>query len=242
MAADNGILVIFDLDDTLIESHKTFDPFEDAYLERHGLSYSAEEKRQKFIGAAYDAVIVTLREDFRRASGGRDLPDDFEAGLVGAYRSAIETGFELTTGTPELLQWLREEGVAHCIASNSLRRSLPCKLETSGLHAHFNFHAEAGPRNAFCRDEVARGKPAPDLYLHAAREMGGFDPSRCIVVEDSAPGIEAGLAAGMHVIGFTGAFGRGDDEHEILLSAGAHATVSDMAEIRHIVARIAAPQ
>lgn len=225
------LLVIFDLDDTLIESHKTFEPHEDAFLRSHGLVYTWEEKQEKFVGAAYSHFMNILRDDFNRLHG-RDLPEDFEQGLHAAYRTAIESGFELTAGTPGFLEWLRDEKIAHCVASNSPRRSLPRKLETSGLHAHFNFHAHAGPRSAFCLDDVQRGKPAPDIHLLAAREMGGYAPDECIVVEDSAPGIQAGLAAGMFVIGFAGAHGRAAGEQQRLQAAGAHITVTDMAEIR----------
>lgn len=241
MQDKSRILVIFDLDDTLIQTRKAFEPHENAFLRSYGLFYSSEEVREKFVGIAYESFVKTLRDDFRRAHG-RDVPPAFEQDLLAMYGRAIEGGIERTDGADDLLQWLRDENVSHCIATNSRKAALPRKLEKSGLDAHFNFHAHGnGFRNAFSMEEVARGKPAPDLFWHVAREMGGFDLNQCVVVEDSATGITAGRAAGMYVIGFAGSYGRNADEPQRLRAAGAHVVVRDMADIRAIVAARRAP-
>lgn len=236
MSAGGRILVIFDLDDTLIESRKAFEVCENQFFSRYGLTYTPEERKEKFIGVSMQVSLKHLRDDFRRVNGA-DAPPDFENEILAMYDEVIENGFEMTSGAAELLDWLKQESVPHVIASNSRKTALPRKIATSGLTPWFNFHAHTGQRNAFSADEVAAGKPAPDLFWHTAREMGGFAPHECIVVEDSAPGIQAGRAAGMFVVGFTGSYGRGEDEPAIILAAEADIALKDLRLVKDIVAQ-----
>jgi beta-phosphoglucomutase-like phosphatase (HAD superfamily) len=103
-------------------------------------------------------------------------------------------------------------------------------LEVTGLASLFG-------GNVFSADQVARGKPAPDLYMFAARTFR-VSPENCIVVEDSALGVRAARAAGMSVIGFTGGVHAGKAAAEPLAAAGACPVISSMAELPAAVAQL----
>jgi len=129
---------------------------------------------------------------------------------------------ELTVidGAIELL-----EGIAlpKCVASGSEPESLSFKLAHTGLSKYFGPHI-------FSSRMVKHGKPAPDLFLFAADKMG-WKPEECLVIEDSLPGVEAGVAAGMTVCGFTGAGHIRDGHTAKLKKAGAHFVVTGLRDI-----------
>jgi len=109
------------------------------------------------------------------------------------------------------------------VASSSHPERIALALRTMGLDRFFGEHV-------FSATMVARGKPAPDLFLHAAAKMGA-EPARCVVIEDSPAGVRAGKAAGMRVIGFTGGSHCRDGHYENLRSAGAEHVLSSMGEL-----------
>lgn len=104
------------------------------------------------------------------------------------------------------------------------------KLELTGLLAHFN-------DNLFSATMVARGKPAPDLFLYAAQRHATA-PARCLVIEDSPLGIEAAIAAGMTAIGFCGGSHCGPEHGDRLLARGAALTIADMRELSTAMAKL----
>jgi HAD superfamily hydrolase (TIGR01509 family) len=110
-----------------------------------------------------------------------------------------------------------------CVASSSGSERLSLSLEVSGLSSLFG-------NDVFSAQQVANGKPAPDLFLLAARCLE-TDPSSCIVIEDSVLGIEAARAAGMAAIGFAGASHAGDGLARRLAAAGADTVICSMAEL-----------
>lgn len=118
------------------------------------------------------------------------------------------------------------------VASNSRRASVEHALERAGLR-------ERVDRGIFSAESVARPKPAPDIYLAAAR-AAGVDPRRCLAVEDSAAGATAALTAGMRVIGFLGASHIPPEHAEVLRELGVTALCSDMRELPGLVADLAA--
>jgi beta-phosphoglucomutase-like phosphatase (HAD superfamily) len=111
------------------------------------------------------------------------------------------------------------------IASNGLRVKMEITLRATGLLPRFD-------GRWFCIDDVAHGKPAPDIYLHAASSCGA-QPARCVVVEDSPTGIAAGVAAGMMVLGYAAHL-----PAQRLLDAGAHAAFDDMAVLPALLASL----
>lgn len=233
---ENRVLTIFDLDDTLIQTTKATMSREKEFFAGHGLFYTRRERQSRLAGQSYEIFIGNLRDDFRRANG-RDVPESFETDLRNLYRDSLAQGIEMTSGTADLLCWMGQEGHARCIASNSNSVFLPWKLEISGLDAHFNFHADAdGFRNAFSKDDVGgQGKPLPHLPLYAALKMGGYLPSHCIMVDDSAPGIRAGHAAGMFVVAYAGDPECDDEEIETLRAAGADVIAANMEDVRKAI-------
>ena len=122
-------------------------------------------------------------------------------------------------------------GLLCCVASSTPLPTLQWKLKFTGISDLFS------PR-IFSADMVDRGKPSPDLFLHAAATLG-IEPRHCIVVEDSANGVIAGKAAGMKVIGFTGGDHCLDDQEAILTTNGAHAVIDDFANLGSTITRLA---
>jgi HAD superfamily hydrolase (TIGR01509 family) len=152
---------------------------------------------------------------------GRPLPEDFAARDAEALRARFGAELRAIAGAASLLDDL---ALPVCIASSSLPDRLALTLALTRLDGYFAGTVFSGVR-------VARGKPAPDIFLLAAREMGA-DPSRTLVVEDSVAGVRAGRAAGMSVVGFLGGSHCGPDHGRWLTEAGAHHLVADFIELR----------
>jgi HAD superfamily hydrolase (TIGR01509 family) len=192
-------LVIFDCDGVLIDSEMlSCDALIEALAE-FGLNVDRDFVFQKCIGHSFPEVVETLSD----LSGYR-LPETF----AHAYRSALLKSFERSLrpmrGVEAMLAAL---GLPYCIATSSSTDRVERSLLTAGLSGL------GAP--VFSASMVSRGKPAPDLFLLAAKEMG-VPPPECLVIEDSVPGIRAARAAGMTVWRFTGGshfklgFGQGD--------------------------------
>jgi HAD superfamily hydrolase (TIGR01509 family) len=117
-----------------------------------------------------------------------------------------------------------------CVASSSSLERIRVSLQATGLASLFG-------ANIFSATQVAHGKPAPDLYLFAATRMG-VAPEHCVVIEDSALGVAAGRAAGMKVIGFTGAAHAADGAAQGLAAAGACSVIAAMVDLPSAVERL----
>lgn len=181
-------LVIFDCDGVLIDSEIISARMLVAELSRLGLSIDLTYVEQNFLGRSYPVVMETIRNEF-----DMDLPPEFEAQYREALLAAFQTELKVV---PHVHDVISEMGVPYCVATSSSPRRAEMSLSLVGL-AHL-----IGGR-VFTSTMVARGKPAPDLFLLAAKSMGA-DPARTLVVEDSLTGIRAGLAAGMKVWRFVG--------------------------------------
>lgn len=129
---------------------------------------------------------------------------------------------------------LRAIPLPKACASNSAANRVRSSLAQTGLLAHFGPHV-------YCADEVGIAKPDPGLFLHAARGLGA-SPARCLVVEDSVTGTRAASAAGMTVLGFTGAGHIADGQAQRLRDCGARHTFDDMADLPALVARLCQAQ
>ncbi|PYE86168.1 HAD family hydrolase [Pseudoroseicyclus aestuarii] len=180
-------LLILDCDGVLIDSEVLSAQVLLALLAERGLTLDAEHVRRHFLGRSFPTVAAHIREAF-----GLDLPDSFEAD----YRARLLARFDAELRPmPYVLEVLPRLRVPWCVATSSSPQRTARALQVAGLDA---LH----PR-VFTASEVARGKPAPDLFEHAARVMGAA-PAGCLVVEDSAPGLAAARAAGMAAVHFTG--------------------------------------
>ena len=185
MQADIGA-VIFDCDGTLVDSEEAGLDVLHHLLRAHGLDLSREQLNHRFRGNPMAEGVAWIAEQL----GGRS--PDFEAEFTSQLREATAARFRLglTTipGAFELLDRLR---IPFCVATNGPREKVELTLGLVGLRHLFG-------ERIFSAYEVGCAKPDPGLFLHAA-EVLGVAPERCAVVEDSLPGIQAGLAAGMKV-------------------------------------------
>ncbi len=140
-------------------------------------------------------------------------------------RELFEAELQPTEG---LLQFLEGSPTRRCVASSSSPERIRLSLELTGLAPHFEY--------VYSTQYVARGKPAPDIFLYASQKMGA-DPARAVVIEDSPPGVEGARAAGAQVIGYIGGAHVDADHGERLKAAGAHFVAKDWTQIRDYLAK-----
>lgn len=181
-------LVVFDCDGVLVDSERLALRVDQQVLADLGWVLEADEVVERFLGCTEAAFTAAVEQQL-----GRTLPPDWGAPYAEWYERAFTEELVAVEGIEEALDGL---ALPVCVASNSGHARLRSSLSQTGLLARF-----AG--RVFSSEDVARGKPAPDLYLHAAAAMG-VAPQRCVVVEDSPTGATAALAAGMRVLGYAG--------------------------------------
>jgi HAD superfamily hydrolase (TIGR01509 family) len=181
-------LVIFDCDGVLVDSEPIAVRIDVEMLAEVGVTMTEEEVIERFVGRSPDVILAEAE-----ARLGRRVPEGwFERGET-RIRRAYATELRPVDGISEALE---EIGDPVCVASSSGHDNIRYKLELTGLYDRFAGHI-------FSATEVANGKPAPDLFLHAASRMGAA-PADCVVVEDSRYGVQAARAAGMDVLGYAG--------------------------------------
>ena len=187
-------LVIFDCDGVLIDSERLGVKVDVIALRELGWPLSEAEVIERFVGRSDRDNQAAIE-----AHLGRKLPDGWGDQVVERYRKVFAAELTPVAGVHEALDRI---ALPTCVASGGTHEHLRYTLELTGLYDRF-----AG--RIFSADDVAVGKPAPDLFLHAAAQMGAA-PARCVVVEDSRPGVDAGRAAGMRVLGFAGGLTPGE--------------------------------
>jgi HAD superfamily hydrolase (TIGR01509 family) len=181
-------LVIFDCDGVLIDSEIISAQMLVEELAQFGVKIDLAYVARHFLGRSYPTVMAQIRREF-----GLDLPPAFED----QYRERLLEEFRRDLKVmPGVTQVLDQLAVPFCVATSSSPRRAAMSLELTGLRQR------VGDR-LYTASQVARGKPAPDLFLFAAASMG-MEPKRALVIEDSLTGLRAGLAAGMTVWHFTG--------------------------------------
>jgi len=211
-------LVIFDCDGVLIDSELLSVQADIECLAEYGIDLAAEEILDRYTGTS--GMVADLEARYGRALPGFD---ERHRQLV---RPLFEAGLQAIGGVAAVLDGL---ACRSCVASSSSPQRLQHALSLVGLFQRFHPHI-------FSADEVAHGKPAPDLFLHAADRMG-VAPQRCVVVEDSVPGVAAAVAAGMPAIGFTGGSHCRPGHAARLAAAGAELVIDRMGELVPALAR-----
>lgn len=181
-------LVIFDCDGVLIDSEVISARMLIAELKLYGIEMDMAFVSRHFLGRSYPVVLKEVREHY-----GVDLPDQFEADYRRRLLAAFALGLQVMPGAAEVIARL---GRPYALATSSSPERTGQSLRLTGLDALF-------VGRVFTASMVARGKPAPDLFLHVAEAMG-VQPAACLVLEDSLNGVRAALAAGMEVWRFTG--------------------------------------
>jgi HAD superfamily hydrolase (TIGR01509 family) len=180
-------LVIFDCDGVLVDSDRISLRIQAERISALGLETSFDDCVRDFLGLGMPRTLEILVERL-----GRPLPegwvDELEASVEAAFRAELQA-------VPGVVEALDEIRFPACIASSGSHEKMRLTLELTGLHDRF-----AG--RIYSADEVEHGKPAPDLFLHAAATMG-FAPADCVVVEDSPFGVDAAKAADMRALGFS---------------------------------------
>lgn len=184
-------LIIFDNDGVLVDSEPISNRILAGYLTELGHPTSYEESIRDYMGSAMHRVHELVLE-----RSGQRLPADFDEVFHGRVFEAFRRDLQPVPGIADVLGKLAADGVPFCLASSGSHERIRVALRTTGLFDNF------GEERVFSSQDVGRGKPAPDLFLHAARVMGAA-PARCAVVEDSPLGVQAAVAAGMDVYGFT---------------------------------------
>jgi HAD superfamily hydrolase (TIGR01509 family) len=181
-------LIIFDCDGVLIDSEIISARMLIASLADLGVQIDLPYVSRHFLGRSYPVVMQTIRQDF-----GLNLPPGFEED----YRDRLLEGFRNSlTIIPHVREVLETLGPRWCVATSSSPRRVEMSLTLVGLWPLVQ-------GRVFTASQVARGKPAPDLFLHAATRMGA-DPAKTLVIEDSLTGLQAARAAGMTAWRFTG--------------------------------------
>ena len=180
-------LVIFDCDGVLIDSEIISANMLVAELAGLGVRIDLAYVARHFLGRSYPTVMQQIRREF-----GLDLPPEFEDQYRQRLMAAFEAGLRVMPDVKAVLETL---ALPYCVATSSSPMRARRSLEIAGLSAL--------TKRLFTSTMVARGKPAPDLFLHAAATMGAH-PAQCLVIEDSLNGVRAARAAGMPVWRFVG--------------------------------------
>jgi len=187
-------LVIFDCDGVLVDS----EPLACEVLRRAvaelGVRLNAEQVDQHFRGRSLSDCATIVGQML-----GRAVPERFIEELVRATDEAFVGRLKAVVGVAELLTELRARRVAYCVASSGTLTKVKRSLQLTGLLEFFTESEVVG--RLFSAEVVLMGKPAPDLFLHAAQVMG-YAPSSCVVIEDSRAGVSAAVAAGMRAFGY----------------------------------------
>lgn len=219
----SSALVIFDCDGVLVDSESLSCRIDVELLSEKGVSMTAEEMMRRFVGLSYETMLEEISNQYRVAL------EDFEAESVRRFLHAITTELTPVPGIPRVLELLE---LPVCVASSSPMMRILQSLEVTGLLDHFS-------ERIFSAQMVNAGKPAPDLFLLAARKCG-VEPSRCLVIEDSPHGIAAARAAGMIAVGFTGGSHCSDEHRKTLLDAGTDALVTDGPRLERFLTQLTA--
>ena len=185
-------LIIFDCDGVLVDSEPISLAVLREALSAEGISICDRDAERLFLGRSLATMLSVVKDDY-----GATLGDGFLERLRRKLYTRFRAELQPTTGIADTWEALEREGFAFCVASSSQPERIRLSLEITGLVPRFH-------PPIFSATMVANGKPAPDLFLHAASRME-HQPEDCLVIEDSPAGIAAAKAAGMKVFAYVGA-------------------------------------
>ena len=215
-------LVIFDCDGVLVDSEVISCRAHAQTLTRHGYPITADQVLERFLGVSDREARQTIEAEI-----GRKLPDDFEAQVKQATLQFYAGDLRAISHVGEAIAAI---GLPKCVASSGTPEKIRHGLSCTGLYDRLAPHI-------FSATQVARGKPAPDLFLFAAGQMQ-VSPARCLVIEDSVPGITGARAAGMTVLGFHGGSHCRPGHADTLRAAGAVMAFDDMRQLPDLIRQI----
>lgn len=210
-------LVIFDCDGVLVDSEVISIAVDEIVLADLGWQIEQDEIIKKFVGRSHHHFLTVVEEHI-----GYKLPNGWEDSYQHLYREAMLRELRPVAGIVSALDLIK---IPSCVASNGSHEKMRFTLGLTGLLTRFE-------GRIFSASEVASGKPAPDLFIHAASILG-YQPSECVVVEDSVAGVQAALAADMKVIAYAG----GVTPREQLEVFGVR-VIEHMSELPHVLEKI----
>jgi len=215
--SDPFALVIFDCDGVLVNSEKVANEvFAEVLLQVCGLEFTLEDMFDTFVGHSRLQCLQKIE-----AILGEPPPAELDQRYQEDINLALKDSVAAIEGIESVL---RELALPYCVASSGSHDKMKLTLGKTGLIDFFD-------GNIFSTSEVERGKPHPDIYLHAAAAMGGYRPERCLVVEDSPIGVSGAVAAGMQVFGFAELL----PAHK-LKASGAHLVFDRMHDLPDLIA------
>ena len=218
-------LIIFDCDGVLVDSEVISCRAHAQTLTRHGYPITADQVLDRFLGVSDREARQIIEAEIERK-----LPDDFEAQVKQATLQFYVSELQPISHVGEAIAAI---GLPKCVASSGTPEKIRHGLVCAGIYDQLAPHI-------FSASQVKRGKPAPDLFLFAAERMRTA-PARCLVIEDSIPGVTGAVAAGMTVLGFHGGSHCRPGYDDTLRAAGATMTFDDMRQLPGLIARIGAP-
>jgi HAD superfamily hydrolase (TIGR01509 family) len=216
-------LVIFDCDGVLVDSEVISCRTHAEMLTLHGYPISTEAVHDRFLGRSAREARLEIEREL-----GRRLPDELDVALKAELHRSFKASLQAIPGIAQALAGISQ---AVCVASSGSPERIRTSLTLVGLYDRF-------VPNLFSALQVENGKPAPDLFLFAATQMK-VSPSRCVVVEDSVPGVRAARAAGMAVLGFHGGSHCRPTTAAALGAAGAVLSFDDMRRLPDLINRTA---
>jgi HAD superfamily hydrolase (TIGR01509 family) len=215
-------LIIFDCDGVLVDSEVISCGIHAEMLTRHGYPISTEQVQDRFLGRSTREARSEIEREL-----GRALPDDLDVQLKAELHRSFAASLEAIPGIEHALAAISQPV---CVASSGSPERIQTSLTLVNLQHRFT-------PNIFSATQVSKGKPAPDLFLFAAAQMR-VPPARCLVIEDSVPGVVAGRAADMTVLGFHGGSHCRPNTAATLRGAGAAATFDEMRRLPALIDQI----
>jgi HAD superfamily hydrolase (TIGR01509 family) len=219
----NFDLIIFDCDGVLVDSEVISCRTHAEVLTRHGYPISAEQVHDRFLGRSSREARLEIEREL-----GRALPSELDLQLKAELHRSFAASLEAIPGIEQALAAISQPV---CVASSGSPERIQTSLTLANLYHRF-------APNIFSALQVSNGKPAPDLFLFTAAQMQ-VPPVRCLVIEDSVPGVLAASAADITVLGFHGGSHCRPDTAETLHRAGATATFGDMRQLPALIDQIA---
>ncbi|MGQ0526418.1 MAG: HAD family hydrolase [Alphaproteobacteria bacterium] len=219
---DKFDLIIFDCDGTLVDTEYLNNlALQEVLTEEDLPAYGADYAERHFTGQRMGAILEKIT-----AETGKIFPDTMGERYAARARELTLTLFKTIDGAQELVKTAAQH-VKICVGSNGQRENVLDSLERGELLPYFP------PSHVFTGVQVPHAKPAPDLFLFAAKNMG-VEPARCLVIEDSIPGVTAGASAKMTTLGFTGSHKDKTYYTKALQQAGASYIYDSHTDIRKL--------
>ncbi len=210
--------VIFDCDGVLVDSEIIASQVSLRLLKPYGFHMDIKTYSHRFAGKVEEDILSIIKQDYNLK-----VPDDFLSRLRLEIEHALDHELQPIKGVKKTIGSIP---VTKAVVSNSRLVRVLSSLKVAGLSEYF------GDR-VFAAEMVKKPKPAPDVYLYAASQLG-VDPARCLVVEDSQSGVTAAHRAGMKVIGFLAASHIPEGHDKVVKEAGAFTTVDHMEELGNL--------